>query len=64
MSFLPVFKAMGFMVHTTFGKDFMASDVKSSPLPHVPEVYNGLYSLPCNTELPAEQLIAEILDCS
>lgn len=59
MSFLPVLKAMGFMVHNTF----MASDVKNSTSPHVPEVYNGLYSLPCYTGLPAGQLRVEILDC-
>lgn len=53
---------MGFMVHKIFGKDFMASDVKNSTLPHLPEVYNGLYSLPCSPELPAEQLTVEILD--
>lgn len=63
MNFLPILKAMGFMVHNMFGKDFMASEMKNTTLPHVPKVYNVLYSLPCYIELPAEQLIIEILDC-
>lgn len=54
MNFLPILKAMGFMAHNTFGKDFMASEVKNLTLPHVPKVYNGLYSLPCYTELLAQ----------